>query len=544
MGKPGTTPLAIREDADPSAARTPRAEQGDEVVAEKSDTGSEAAPDGRPAQSTRTAPAQPAQWLLGGRYRVLDRLGAGGMAEVFRACDELLDRDIAVKVFRSPIDEPGNATSAQRRAVELRALAQLNHPNLIALYDGSLADGATGYLVMELVAGPNLAARLRTGAVGEPEARVIGAQVADALAYVHARGMVHRDVKPANILLGTDGGAEEFGVRARLSDFGIVRMLDDARLTAAAFTLGTASYLAPEQARGGDVGAAADVYALGLVLLEALTGERSFDGPVHEVLAARVSQAPLIPTTLPEPWPGLLAAMTATDPGARPAAEQVARSLRHSRPVTMPAPITPAAAFAAVPVGAGMALAGAGTPADALTPGPPADGGYAGPAPRRTPYGLLAGALLLLAVLGIGAFLLVGQTGTAQPGTGSGTKPSPAAPPTKQAAPPTKQAEKQTSTGRTAPEVVAKSRSRSAARSRASKSAAAKSASAAASSPAGPPQPVLPAPPQSRPAPPPASTPAPSTAPAPSPSVSVGSAAPSSTAADATTPAAAASGAP
>ena len=140
------------------------------------------------AEAPTTPPQRPPAaggWVLSGRYRVADRLGSGGMAQVFRAHDELLNRDVAVKVFRTPVDEPGNATSLERRDTELRALARLSHPNLTALYDGSLSDDGPAYLVMELVDGPDLATRLREQPLSYAEARLLGAQIAGALAYVH-----------------------------------------------------------------------------------------------------------------------------------------------------------------------------------------------------------------------------------------------------------------------------------------------------------------------------------------------------------------------
>ncbi|MDT4937059.1 MAG: eukaryotic-like serine/threonine-protein kinase, partial [Pseudonocardiales bacterium] len=247
----------------------------------------------QPVVAEASAEADRPGWVLSGRYRVHERLGSGGMADVFRAHDELLGRDVAVKVFRTlgPAEEAGGPERQER---ELQALARLSHPHLITLFDASITD-RPAYLVMELVDGPSLAARLTDGPLPESEVRAIGSQIADALAYVHAQGMVHRDVKPANILLGTDGIAGDGVGRARLSDFGIVRLLGTERLTAADFTLGTASYLAPEQARGGDVTPAADVYSLGLVLIEALTGTRSFDGTPVEAVLARLSRSPDVP---------------------------------------------------------------------------------------------------------------------------------------------------------------------------------------------------------------------------------------------------------
>ncbi|MDT4913416.1 MAG: eukaryotic-like serine/threonine-protein kinase [Pseudonocardiales bacterium] len=325
-------------------------------------------PNAAPAQTQQSESA----WLLGGRYRVLDRLGLGGMAEVFRAHDDLLDRDVAVKVFRTGVAGDDDTHGEVRRELELQSLARLSHPNLITLFDGSVAGEGPAYLVLELVNGPDLASRLREGPLSEPEARELGAQIADGLAYVHARGMVHRDVKPANILLGTDE-ALPGAVRARLSDFGIVRMIGSERMTSADMTLGTASYVAPEQAKGANVGPAADVYALALVLIESLTGVRCFDGPVHEALAARLTTAPQIPPGLPAPWPELLAAMTVQDPDDRPDAAEVVRSLRAGVPpavspvADVPADISPRAANATV-AAVGLAAAAGAPAAAAATP--------------------------------------------------------------------------------------------------------------------------------------------------------------------------------
>jgi serine/threonine protein kinase len=364
-------------------------------------------------------PAPPQDgWVLAGRYRVLDRIGSGGMAEVFRARDELLAREVAVKVFRRELDPADTMGGAQRQEIELQVLAQLSHPNLITLFDGRIADAEgpdeQAYLVLELVNGPSLAARIADGALPEAEVRAVAIQICHALSYVHGKGMVHRDVKPANILLGFDdvGGPDHVdgagqvrepgaGLRARLSDFGIVRLLDSAHLTDAEFMLGTASYLSPEQARGAEVGPPADVYALGLVLLEALTGERTFPGPAMASMLARLDGPPPIPDDLAEPWPGVLAAMTAMEPADRPSAGQVAAILSASAapvgllaaadntvrlaalpvdavstqllPAVTGAELAGAAAADASPAGAGAGLAGAGLAGAAL-----ADVGFAG----------------------------------------------------------------------------------------------------------------------------------------------------------------------
>ena len=367
--------------------------------------------------------------LLGGRYRVDQRIGVGGMAEVFRAHDIVLGRNVAIKLFRGDGELPEGSNGEQRRGAELQALAQLSHPNLITLYDGMVnpkAPGEHAYLVMELITGPNLAGRLSTGPLSELEARAIGGQIADALSYVHARGMVHRDVKPANILLGQDASGEDSQPRPRLSDFGIVRLLGSEHVTTANMFVGTASYLAPEQARGDEVGPAADVYALGLVLLEGLTGTKCFEGSALEVAMARLSRSPEIPPELPEPWPGLLAAMTAMEPEHRPRASQVAELLRGTSDTSV--------LSAAVPFAEGGAQQSASAMTSAFAPGwlaadaaaPPAEDDYPSPAPQRRAgrraavIGLLVAALAALAA---GTYLLA-QSPTKHLPTAPVTTPS------------------------------------------------------------------------------------------------------------------------
>jgi serine/threonine protein kinase len=257
--------------------------------------------------------------LVDGRYELGEVLGTGGMARVYRATDKLLDRQVAVKLFRDDLDDD----AAARAEAEMQTLAGLHHPGLVAVHDAGTSDGRP-YLVMELVEGPTLGS-------GEGDLAAVGAQVAEALAYVHAKGVVHRDVKPANILLSPVG--------AKLADFGIARVLDGVRHTGTGLTVGTAPFLAPEQVTGDPVTPATDVYALGLVLLEGLKGQREYVGPPVEAALARLHRPPAIPSELPAPWPGLLTAMTARMPSMRPTAAEVAHVLRGEATVAVPKPV-------------------------------------------------------------------------------------------------------------------------------------------------------------------------------------------------------------
>ena len=195
-------------------------------------------------------------------------------------------------------------------------LERLSHPGLVRLLDTGLVDGQA-YLVMELVEGPTLAAFVRRGPMAPAGVAAMGAQLADALGYVHACGIVHRDVKPSNILLSADG-------RARLGDFGISRLVDASTITVAGTTLGTVAYMAPEQLEDHGVGPAADVWSLAIVLLECLTGRRVYDGTPAEVVARRLAGPVPLPGDLPVPWRLLLTGMLDHRPEERLDARAVA----------------------------------------------------------------------------------------------------------------------------------------------------------------------------------------------------------------------------
>ena len=266
--------------------------------------------------------------LVGDRFRIESTVGAGGMATVYRAHDEALGRTVALKVFRS---ELADADDVRRQRDEVQLLASLNAPGLVTLFDavaeGGVGDHGRAYLVLEFVDGVDLRTRLLDGLPEQASVSRIGSDVASALAYIHTRGVVHRDVKPGNILLPHDHSTTGAPL-AKLADFGIARLLDDARMTATGTVIGTATYLSPEQAEGATVGTASDVYSLGLVLLESLTGQRAFPGTAIEAVLARLARDPEIPHTLSDPWRGLIAAMTQRRPEDRPDASSVAAMLR------------------------------------------------------------------------------------------------------------------------------------------------------------------------------------------------------------------------
>ncbi|MBV8932050.1 MAG: serine/threonine protein kinase [Kutzneria sp.] len=257
----------------------------------------------------------PPREALAGRYRLDELIGAGGVARVYRAFDQRLDRYVAVKLFQPALD----AVARRRFVHEARVLGALNHPGLVRLFDVGVDEGRA-YLVMELIDGPTLLDMVSQEPLPSIAVARLGAKLADALAYVHASGVVHRDIKPSNILIDADQ-------EPRLADFGFASALDATRVSPTGQIVGTAAYLAPEQVRGEHVDTEADIYALGLVLLECLTGELEYEGPRVEAALARLSRPPRIPTVLPAPLAATLVAMTRSVPRERPTAAVCAARL-------------------------------------------------------------------------------------------------------------------------------------------------------------------------------------------------------------------------
>jgi len=255
--------------------------------------------------------------VLGGRYRIDRLLGRGGMSDVYQATDLENGSTVALKLVRS--NDPEFAVRLTREA---RVLESLDDPGLIRLLDTGVA-GDQAFLVMELVDGETLSRTLERGPLGSRESAALGARLAGALAHVHERGIVHRDVKPSNILLDSDGAA-------KLGDFGIAAHDDATSYTVTGTTLGTVSYMAPEQLENHQVGDAADVWSLGIVLLECLTGRRAYQGSPSEVMARRISGPVPLPADLPAPWRQVLGGMLERRPEQRLTARQVAALLQTS----------------------------------------------------------------------------------------------------------------------------------------------------------------------------------------------------------------------
>lgn len=281
-----------------------------------------------------TAVTEPLGWLLEGRYRLRDRIATGGMGEVWRARDLVLGRPVAVKLLR-----PGYADheGLARFRAEARQAGSLSHPGIARVYDYCEADPPyPPYLVMELVDGPSLARLLEDGPVGPAWTMSLIAQAARALAAAHAAGLVHRDIKPGNLLVSCGG-------QVKITDFGIARKVGSAALTRPGVLMGTAAYLAPERASGASAGPAADLYALGIVAYQCLTGRLPFHGePLAVALAHQQQPLPPLPPTLPAAVAALVTGLTAKDPAARPAsADEVAERAERVRATLTATAATP-----------------------------------------------------------------------------------------------------------------------------------------------------------------------------------------------------------
>ena len=221
--------------------------------------------------------------VLSGRYRLGSKLGSGGMSTVYLAHDDVLDRPVAVKLLHQEISEEADQLERFRR--EARAAARLSHPNLVSVIDAG-EDGGRPYIVFEYVEGETLKRRIQKGGLEPDEATAYAIEIGRGLTAAHGRKLVHRDVKPQNVLIDLDG-------RAKVTDFGIARSLESKGLTATGRVLGTTDYVSPEQAMGEDVDERSDVYSLGVVLYEMLVGDVPFQAETQVGVAMKHVNEPL-----------------------------------------------------------------------------------------------------------------------------------------------------------------------------------------------------------------------------------------------------------
>jgi len=321
---------------------------------------------------------------LGGRYRLISRIAVGGMGEVWRAEDELLGRHVAVKVLKSEFTS--DPAFLERFRTEARMTASLSHPGIASVHDygevGMNVAGApetsTAYLVMELVAGEPLSAILaRSGRLATEWTLDIVEQAANALEAAHRAGMVHRDVKPGNLLVTQDG-------MVKITDFGVARVADTVPLTQSGMVVGTAQYFSPEQAEGRTVNAASDVYSLGVVAYECLAGRLPFvaDSPVTVAIMQIRDTPPPLPADVPPQVHQLVARAMAKDPRQRFATGgQLAAAVHAVRRGTHP-PQPPMAPPAGVrPLPARPPATGAPLPAGPIPGSLPGGHSSAGPTP-------------------------------------------------------------------------------------------------------------------------------------------------------------------
>jgi eukaryotic-like serine/threonine-protein kinase len=276
------------------------------------------------------------QILIGGRYSLRDPLGSGGMAEVFLAYEEVLERDVALKILKEQYADDKGFVERFRR--EAQSAASLNHPNIVHIYDwGGTENGEASYIAMEYAPGGTLEDRiLEDGALPPRMAAEVASQIAVALGFAHERGVIHRDIKPQNILLSALGDA-------KVTDFGLARAAYSTSLSQTSLVLGTASYMSPEQAMGGPADPRSDLYSLGVVLYEMLTGELPYEGDSSVTIAVKhVIEPPRalgeVNSEVPEGISALTQKLLAKDPGDRyRSATQLIEDLRRVRDGLPPA---------------------------------------------------------------------------------------------------------------------------------------------------------------------------------------------------------------
>lgn len=254
--------------------------------------------------------------IVAGRYELREPIGRGGRASVSVAYDATLQREVAVKLFHAA---SSTATEVRLQEAEARLIAGMNHYALTTLFDAGVdtsdPDRPRIFLVMERIPGVDLRRRLRQqGPLTAAQVAILGFDLAEGLQYVHEHGFLHRDIKPANVLLADRH--LDTRIRGKLADFGIASLIGEP--LGAARTTGTAAYLSPEQVEDLDPTPASDVYSLGLVLLEALTGRVAFPGSADESALARLERDPFIPATVPAGLAGILRRMTSLLPEDRP----------------------------------------------------------------------------------------------------------------------------------------------------------------------------------------------------------------------------------
>ncbi|WP_285136700.1 protein kinase [Microbacterium sp. lyk4-40-TSB-66] len=382
---------------------------------------------------------------FGGRYELESRIAIGGMGEVWEATDHVIGRTVAIKILKD--EYMGDPGFLERFRAEARHAALVNHEGIASVFDYGEEDGSA-FLVMELVPGEALSTILeREGSLSTDKTLDIVAQTAAALQAAHAAGLVHRDIKPGNLLITPDG-------RVKITDFGIARIADQVPLTATGQVMGTVQYLSPEQASGHPASPATDTYSLGIVAYESLAGKRPFTGESQVAIAmAQINEQPApLPPTVPVPVQNLVMAMIAKKPEDRPASSaavsRAATALRRGDLTAAAAAVPAVAAGAAVADEATQLLtAGQTSAATRLMPTPAASTSLLteehieeDPAPQkkrsRWTWPLIALIALLALVLGVTLFNVISNQSEPEPAPTSAA-PSPTPTPSQTSATPT-----------------------------------------------------------------------------------------------------------